>query len=123
MTSKKPSNPPKKWDVQFVNCNLDKSTKEQVKKWDVKYEATLDGLDRMIRDGYKISVSYDSYNDCIGVFATQKQEDHPSFGLCLSARGPGLLDAWKVLVFKHFQILDGVWGTIVDQKGQRDDWG
>lgn len=122
-TSKKPSKSPANYQVQFVQCELDKATKEQVKNWDPKLEATMDIIDRMVVDGYKISVSPDKYHDCVGCFATINDRDHPHFGLCLSARGPNFLQAMKVLAFKHSQVLDGDWGTVVNQKSQGDTWG
>jgi len=123
VSTKKPVAKSTGWEVQFVQCELDKSTKETVKKWDVKYEATLDGFERLITEGYKVSISRDKYHDCVGVFMTMPDGSHPSHGYCLSARAPGILDAIKVLVYKHFQILDGDWGTINNQPQSRDSWG
>src|SRR5690349_8697390 len=123
MASKKPTEAAKQWQQTFVQCELDKSTKEQVKKWDVKYEATLDGLDRMINDGYKVSIAKDNYNGCVGVFCTMTDKNGPNRDLCLTSRGPGMLDALKVLVFKHFQVLQEHWDTEVNQERRRDTWG
>lgn len=111
------------WNAAFVRCELDASTKEQVKKWDPKFEATMDAVDRLLSDGYKISVSPDKYHDCVGAFMTMPEVAHKHHGQCLTARGPNYLQAMKVLVFKHFQVLQEEWGSPVDQKASRDEWG
>jgi hypothetical protein len=111
------------WNATFVRCELDKETKDKVKSWDPKFEATLDAVDQMVTDGYKVSISYDKYHDCVGCFVTHPDPAHKNHGQCLTARGPNYLSALKVLVFKHFQILDGEWGAVVDQNGSRDEWG
>lgn len=111
------------WTSIFVRCDLDKSTKEQVKTWDPKYEATLDGIDQLLADGYKVSFSPDKYHDCVGCFISHPETTHKHHGQCLTARGPNWLSAAKVAVFKHFTVLAQDWGTPVDQKDQRDEWG
>lgn len=120
---KKPETKPKQFDFQFVKCDLPVETKEMVKKWDEDYTLTIDNLERMIEDGYKISISRDKYNDCIGAFATHPDQQSPNNGFCLSARGPSMLNALKVLVYKHFNILQEKWYTEVDQAYERDSWG
>lgn len=111
------------WTALFVKCDLDKETKEHVKTWDPKFTATFDGLDRLLSDGYKVSFSPDKYHDCVGCFISNADVTHKHHGLILSARGPDWLAAAKVAVFKHFTILQENWGTPVDQRDQRDEWG
>ena len=123
--AKKPETKPttNSWQQQFVRCELDKETKERVKKWDVKYESTMDGLDRMLNDGYKVSIVRDAQHDCMSIFATCTDKNNPNSGFCLTARAPGFLDALKVLVFKHFDVLQEQWDDGTGQKYQPDPWG
>lgn len=124
MATKKPA--PAKvsaWDSTFVRCEMDKATKDKVKNWDPKYEQTIDGLERMVMDGYKVSIAFDRYNDCVGVFCTIPEVTAGNHGWCLTARGPDTLAALKVLVFKHYTILDGVWTSEVSQAASKDAWG
>jgi len=111
------------WTSTFVRCDLDKETKEKVKAWDPKYEATIDALDRLLVDGYKVSFSPDKYHDCVGCFVSHPEPTHKHHGQCLTARGPDWINAAKVAVFKHFHILDEDWGAPVDQQASRDEWG
>lgn len=111
------------YSVVFVQCELDKATKEKVKNLDPKLEQTMDGFDRLISDGYKISFAPDKYHDCVGVFATIADNQHHHYGQCLTARGPNALMALKVLVYKHFTVLGENWGTPVAQEKHRDEWG
>lgn len=124
MASRKPTKSQNKtWETKFVSCELDKETKEVVKKWDVKFETTMDCVDKLIQDGYKISISQDKFHDCTGVFMTIADSENPNHGWCLSARGPNYLQALKVLVYKHFTILQENWDTDVNQTYERDTWG
>ena len=114
---------PKPWEVLFVSCELDKSVKEQVKLHDPKFTWTTDAIDRMMSDGYKISMSPDKSHDCIGVYATMTDKTHKHAGLCLSARGQNYLIALKVLAFKHFNMLQEDWTEGVSAKGEWDSMG
>lgn len=113
----------KSWEVLFVSCELDKSVKEQVKAHDPKFTWTVDAIDRLMADGYKISMSPDKAHDCVGVYATIKDMSHKNYGLCLAARGQNYLTALKVLAFKHFNILEEDWTQGVSAKGDWDSIG
>lgn len=123
MPAKTKTSSTKQWEVLFVQCELDAATKKQVKAWDGEYKTTLDAVERLILDGYKISSSFDRFHDCVGVFCTMPQADHKHHGLCLSARAPNFLDALKVLVFKHFTLLQENWDTNVNAAPKQDQWG
>jgi len=111
------------WNVQFVNCNLDKVQKNDMKSKVMSAEELLGGLEAMIDDGYKISFSYDKGNDATGCFATAPVDGHKHKGLCLAARGPDASGALKSLLYKHHVVLDGSWGAAVDRDHERDPWG
>lgn len=119
----KTQTPKNTWDVKFVACELDKETRATVKALPVVPVEILDGLVRMVDSGYKISFNYEQRNDCVGAYATAPSLDHAAHGLCLSARGPDALSALKVLLYKHYVILDGVWTTPVDRDHDGDTWG
>lgn len=122
-TKTKAEKPAQNYMQTFVQCELPKETKEAVKKWDPKFEITMDALDRLVSDGYKLSIAQDTYHDCVGAFLSFPKPGHKHSGLCLTARGPSYLQALKVLVYKHYQVLQEDWGAIVDQKREHDDWG
>jgi hypothetical protein len=122
-TAKKPEKKAESWAYTFVRCELDKDTKEKVKEWDKGFKATVEGIDSLIAAGYKVAFSADTYHDCVGCFISAPSKEHVHYGQCLSARGPSVLAAAKVAVYKHFHVLDGDWGTIVNQTDQRDEWG
>lgn len=123
MASKVEAKPAVSWEVVFVKCELDKETKEQAKKWDLKYEATFNGLERLINDGYKLSISRDTYHDATGVFLTMPTREHAHHGYCLTARGPDILSALKMLVYKHYNVLGEHWDTEVAERPRHDVWG
>jgi hypothetical protein len=122
-TKTKVSDTKKAWEVTFVACNLDTATKQQLANWDPKFTSTIDGLDRMVSDGYKISISNDKMHDAVGVYATMPDKSHKHNGFCLSSRGPGMMAALKALVFKHFTVLQQDWQVEVQQVDEWSSWG
>lgn len=122
-TKKQPQKNNAGWEVQFISCELDKDTKQAARNWDPKFEQTMDIIDRLTAEGYKISISPDKFHDCIGAFATIADINHPHHGLCLTARGPSFILALKMLAFKHSQVLQEDWTTQVAERRSTDNWG
>lgn len=111
------------WEVDFVSVELSKEQKDMLRKWDVKYETTVDQITRMVSDGFKLSVWGDKAHDCCGATLTSPKKDGGPRQQCLNARGPDFLGALKAVAFKHLIVLEGDWGT-VDNSGDPDSqWG
>lgn len=86
-------------------------------------EQTYDWLDRMCRDGYKLSVSFSEKYDCYSAFLTATDEAPSNRGMCLSARAASMFLAQACLFFKHVVMLDGVWVNKVDRDFSPDRLG
>jgi len=111
------------WEVDFLAVELDKAQKELVKKYDPKGELAWDVLSRCVLDGCKLSLVYDNRNDtCIASLTTPKVEGGPR-QCCLSARGPDLLCAMRVLTYKFVVILAEDMSTAKEQAEARGQWG
>jgi len=113
----------RKYDVQFVKCELDKQMREELKAQPVVLEELFNGLNRMVDSGYKLSFGYEQRNDCVGVYVTAPDQDHQFHGLCLSARGTDEVGALKAILFKHYTLLEENWGSPVDRDFEPDVWG
>lgn len=119
-TKKTERNP---WEVDFVRCELDKTMKEKLKNWDVKGETTYDAIERLISDGFKLTITGNRDNGSVGAWLTSPKSSDEKRQQCLGARGPSFFGALRAIVFKHSVILDGNWDESVDASGSADVWG
>lgn len=121
MAGKKPQS--QGWDnIEWVTVNLSNEAKAQLKKWDVKYEATIDCLDKLVNDGFKLSVWCDARNHSIGCSLTTPKPVGVGKQKCLSARGPSMLDALRCIVFKHSVVLDADWTRVDANDSAESQW-
>jgi len=111
------------WEVDFVESNLGKAEKELMKKWDVKGEATLDEIVRLVSEGYKLSVSRDPRNDTCIASLTSPQGPAGTRRKCLTGRGPDMPGAMRCLMYKHVIMFEGDWGGAGNLAGDFDGWG
>lgn len=110
MPQKTKSTPAKTWDnMLFVNCELDAEQMAQCKAVSNDFNTLTNALEDFLRDGHKISLSYDQRNEVFGAYAMAKELGHRHWQLMLVGRGSSPLKALKQLMFKHFQVLDGHW--------------
>lgn len=110
-------------ETSWIRCDLTEDHKKHLKSLKFNAAQSLDALERLTEDGYKLSFSRDEKNDCIGVFITAPKEDGQVVQLCLSARGPTLTAAMMSVLYKHFEILKEDWSSNIDKRGQADPWG
>lgn len=94
---------------QFVKYRM---TDEEIKD----AQNTVDGLQDVLEIiaqfcdlGYKFSASHDDYGGGTQCFLTPSKTDNPNYGWTLSARGPSLVSAFAVLVYKHFTLFNQEW--------------
>jgi len=111
------------WEVDFVSVELSKEQKDLLRKWDPKYERTVDEITRLVGDGFKLSIWGDKAHDCCGSTLTSPKRVDGTRQKCLSARGPDFLSALKSLVYKHQVVLDGDWGTLANNPDPDGQWG
>lgn len=111
------------WEVDFIHLELGAEDKANVKKYDLQCEATIDTLSRLSMDGWKLSVVYDSRNECSLASLTSPKNDGRARQVCLSARGPDLMQSLRVLCYKINVILDGDLSSLENTAEQRSQWG
>lgn len=111
------------WEVDFVHIELDASQKKAVQSWDETGEASISALSSHCLAGCKISVVYDGRNDCFICSITTAKIEGGERQVCLSARGPDLVSAIRVLAYKIIKILDGDLSTAKETGEARSQWG
>lgn len=97
----------------FVQVELNEAQKMQVKALrDNAMPQVWANVVGLIDEGYKLSLSFDTYNDAYVCAVTSKDVDSPNNGLTLTSRGGTLDGAVASFWYKHTSVLDGVWNNV-----------
>ena len=94
----------------FVNCELDA---QQWKAFDAIDPEKFDfwgKFNGLIDAGYKISFGYLDANNAVSCSLYQQYADMPAPGMTLSAFAETSAEAFMIVAYKHFNILEGNWG-------------
>lgn len=103
----------------FVQMELNEQQKLAVKVLrDKGMEQVWTGVFALVDELYKLSLSYDTYNDAYICSATCKDPKDKNMGLTLTARGGSLQGAVASFWYKHTTVLEGDW-TAAAVKGVR----
>ena len=113
----------KDWEVDFAHVELSSADKAELAKFDVKLEQTFDYLSRLSLDGWKLSMVHDQRNDCCIASITSPKTEGSGRQVCLSARGPDMLQGMRVLAYKCIVILDGDMSSLLSTSEARSQWG
>lgn len=111
------------WEVDFLHIELDTAQKKAVQQWDVDGTASILALENHLLAGCKLSLVHDSRNDCTIASLTTAKVEGGERQVCISARGPDLVSAVRVLAYKIVKILDGDLGSARETAEQRSQWG
>lgn len=102
----------------FVQLELNEYDKTQAKLLRDDGERLADNVFGLVDDLYKVSLSYDTYNDMYVCSATGKDPKSPNNGLTLTGRGGSLLGAMAAFWYKHDVLLDHDW-TTAEARGRK----
>lgn len=111
------------WRVEFCDIPLSKEDKEALVEWWPEDFDLLLWIEAQNENGYKVSFSYDFYNDCsnVSLIATRACTIEANAGLCMVSRGSSMLNAIKACLYRLAKYCaDGVWPR--DIQGETDDF-
>lgn len=95
----------------FVNVEVPENQKDFVRslreKPDILWTVILD----LVEAGYKMSVTCDMKYSLYNLSLTCKNDKDVNNGYTLSGRGGSLVGAMASFVYKHQNILEGVWSS------------
>lgn len=110
----------KQADVIFINWNLSPAQKKELKA----AAFTLDWADtqfiRLADEGYKVSLQFDTYNECYSCFITTRDKEHVNAGYILTGRGTTPLKAFKQAVYIGFHIMEGEFARYSTLEGREE---
>ncbi len=108
----------------FVALELTQSMKEAYKAWLVEDDIIWVWLDARLAGGYKLSLSFDTYNSSYIASLTCRSASDRNQGLTLTARGGEWFKALRVLSWKDSVFLEHVWDNVpVGHPRSTDDIG
>jgi len=95
----------------FVNYPLSTDEKAAIKAISLTLDDYENFLIKLSEEGYKITISYDAFNQCYSCFLMHKDADHTNAGYMLSGKGSTPLKAFKQCSYIHYQIFDEDWSA------------
>lgn len=107
----------------FINVELPPGAKKAWLAWHELGTPLTDALDRMLLDGYKITLKYEEKNDAYSAFCTGSTSDHHNAGWGLSERAGSSATALSRMVYIHAVVLNGDWDPYKSQRQPDDRWG
>lgn len=106
----------------YVNFSLNDSDKRKAEE----YRGNPDWLDtaasHVCEEDYKLSVSYDNYNDCIVASLYCKRAGSPNAGYCLTARASHWYEAIFRVLYVHYVALDEDWNAQKEEGWDDSQW-
>lgn len=106
---KKPSTVNGFTQSKFINYSLTDAQKKEIKAWSPTQEELDDLLNTLVEGDYKVTFSYDDYNECHSCAIVPKGEKHVNTGYILTGKGSTPFKALKQVSWIHFKVLDGAW--------------
>lgn len=103
----------------FVQCELTDAQKQAAKMWIQQNSDDVFPLFfSLVDDSFKVSISFDYYNNSYVASATCREPKLPANGWTLSGRGGTVFNAVASLMFKHLVVFADGW-VLSDGSGGR----
>lgn len=103
----------------FVRCELSTEDKRALAQRELDPGRVFDQLDALVESGYKFSVGLQSDQTAYIASLFDRDEESKTKGYTLTGRGRSFSNAIAALLYKHYDLLDGIWPT---GKPDDDEW-
>jgi len=104
----------------YIEYRLTDEDKQGFKKYQADVEALWDDVVKVAEGDYRVTLSWDDYNEAYQCSISQKDDDHVNAGYVLVGRGNSPWGAMAQALFKHLHIMRGDWLNYT--KSARNDW-
>ena len=104
-------------EITWVMNNL---TNEQLSDMDATEwtgDHIIGRIQFLVEGGWKISAKWDYYSEAVQVSCIQVEKGRPNAGYAFSARSDDVLDAMKIVVYKHDVVAEGNLSDFAVDKG------
>jgi|SRR5215467_1595750 len=106
----------------FVNYDLTEGDKKSLKAANPSADQVLGTIVQLVKEGYKVSMSWDNRSDCVQAFLIGSSKECPNHGFILTSRAASAHKALASLLWKHTSVFEGVWHDRVDLSNRDDDY-
>lgn len=107
---------------EFINHTFDEGTKAAFKEWaSANGQQLADLLDKVVDDGYSISIKVDTFNDAVACYLQPVSDDSDNAGFILSGRSRSAGMAVLACLYRHYAVFEGVWPTEHTRRSRVDD--
>jgi hypothetical protein len=108
----------------FINVPIDDATKEVYASWlEAEGQYYWMMLSDTLAEGMKYSLAWDAENGCFIASFTGCAVSVSASRFCMTARSDSLEDATSLLVFKHYVMAQGDWGSYRPRTRSFMTWG
>ena len=107
---------------QFVQYRLTDEELAEAKQHLLTPDGVITEISALCENGYKMSVSVDKYGGGLSAFLTPTSPDNENFGFTLSARAPSFIQAFSLLVWKHYELFSQDWPK-EQRQSKGNSWG
>lgn len=107
----------------FVNVPLTAEHKASIKDWHIDLSGLDDMLLKLLETDIRVTMSYDSYNQCYSATLAHTDDKHPDFLYLLSGKGSTPLKSVKQVLYIHEILLEHNWAafSLSRQREEIDD--
>lgn len=107
--------------TKFCAISLDTAQKDIARKWLEKNGKELDTFASiMVRDGWKASFSWDSYNDCFIASSTCRDEADTNYDVCCTSRSDNM---WDAMLLNYYKIYVLYKDQTLPTERAKENWG
>lgn len=106
----------------FINHTFSADDKGRFKEWAASALVELGGwIDRLLEDGYKLSVKYDDFTSAYACFIQPISERDGNAGFILTGRSRSGSMAILAGIYRHYVIFEAQWPVRDARPGTLDD--
>lgn len=108
----------------YHKINLTKEQNELFEDQYISRAVPFTDFDILVNNGYKLSVSWDSYNHGVSASLYAQDKKMEWAGYTLSAWAGDAETALKLLLFKHYVVANQQWEVVkTEREGSSSKWG
>lgn len=110
----------KKFDGKYIRYELSVDDKQRLREREWDSDRVFDQLHALVESGFKFSVGLQSDGSSYLASLYDRDEDSPTAGFTLTGRGRSFSNAVAALLYKHYDLFDGIWPT---RSETDEEWG
>lgn len=94
----------------FVNIPVPSEALDEIREMWREADTTYDGLESLVREGYRVSFSFNGATDAVICAVTCKSDGDPNNGKTFTSFAGDWYTALQVALYKHYVVAGQIWG-------------